>query len=156
MCAREREGGGRNKDTYPHTPTHIHMHAHLHDLASLQVSEWENHLSSYDHHHRKRLKELKQMDFQRKNGACCHFLPAPNGRWVQKQPAAAFLRCCLSLHVVVGSRWFPLFCQLFLILGFFFFVLHCFATPLPCVGSTTSQEGEEERGKGDGKIACHG
>eukprot|EP00043_Microstomoeca_roanoka_P003586 m.44690 g.44690 ORF g.44690 m.44690 type:complete len:397 (-) comp12122_c0_seq5:1622-2812(-) len=32
-----------------------------------KMSEWDNHLSSYDHHHRKRLKELKQRDFSQKN-----------------------------------------------------------------------------------------
>lgn len=33
-----------------------------------KVSEYDNHLSSYDHHHRKRLKDLRDMERQRKAG----------------------------------------------------------------------------------------
>lgn len=35
-----------------------------------KLREWDNHLSSYDHHHRKRLKELKERESKSLLSAC--------------------------------------------------------------------------------------
>jgi hypothetical protein len=41
------------------------MHLQICDKQYKSIAEMDEHLSSYDHHHKKRLKEMKQMELER-------------------------------------------------------------------------------------------